>query len=495
MPTDTITEYGSIGLTPEQEANEAAAQITRYSTGTEPAALSSSSGADNFQSNIDPVITSANEAITQADQTKKDQETASSTSDKTTPPDPTADPVAAAEAAYLADLERQQKEAEDTYAALTAAATKSAKESIKVLTGSYKERRKLLEESNRQSQASWKQQFLRFGQAEYSPGMTADFMGQKEREGMATLTKLDNDYRAQVASINAAKDEGLYAIAAEKTKQLNSLTEKVNAQILANAKEAEEANDKLKESIIKTSRENTIVSLIKQYGITDPADIQNLTNFDDAGNATGDITLEEIDKVLKIMGLDAKSEMAGLSADYKTYNAMKKNGELSKDWSYTDYLAAVSAAKRAPKAGKSTTPGSDIVTDPDTETLVSYEEWYPEFLKTAEGQQIAEGLGGDNISLAKNLRKMYSDATMAYYRDNPSSTKKFTASNVPTPLRENLIADINNDFSLNDLIAAYPDLSSSYITSTYNSLKKKKEDEEESTLSTEDFLKELRGEE
>lgn len=54
------------------------------------------------------------------------------------------------------------------------------------------------------------------------------------------------------------------------------------------------------------SRENAIAGVIRQ-GITDPAEILDIVNFDDSGKQIGDISLEEINKILK-----------GTSPEYKT---------------------------------------------------------------------------------------------------------------------------------------------------------------------------------
>ena len=46
---------------------------------------------------------------------------------------------------------------------------------------------------------------------------------------------------------------------------------------------------------------------------------------------------------------------------------------------------------------------------------------------------------------------------------------------------KNLTADINAGESINDIVAAYPEISSSYIISTYNALAKKPEKKTKST--------------
>jgi len=53
----------------------------------------------------------------------------------------------------------------------------------------------------------------------------------------------------------------------------------------------------------------------------------------------------------------------------------------------------------------------------------SYEQWYPQYLKTSEGQALAKKFGGDNIGLAKELRSIYEDQNKGALQ-----TKNFTTS-------------------------------------------------------------------
>lgn len=485
----------------------AGVRMTRYSDGTkEPSTLSSANGADLFNTNIQPVIDSANQAVNDAAQVRDEKNKADQKKDTGTtdiPPDVQeemdsyVDPVEKARKTQEESWQRQMEDAVNTAAALTAAATKAAKANIAVLTNSWQERKALLKESNRRNEASWRQQFTRFGQAEYSPGMTADFIGQKEQEGMDKVKVLDSEYQTKVAEINAALTAGNAARAAKLTTDLQSIEDKMNASILEVAKETKATNDKLKEATKKASRENAIGDLITKYNITDATQLQDLINNDETGAQIGDVSLEEIDKVLKIMGLDPAGKMAGLTADYKTYQAMKKNGELEGDWTYTEYLAAVSAAKRAPKTSSST--DSDI-TD-SAGDIMTFEEFKfsdeaKQLLNQEMKRQVAEdGTASLTTATADSfLKKIYDENAAAYYRDNPDASKKYTASNIPTPLRENLMTDISNKFTLQELISAYPDISSSYITSTFNAVNKKKKSEEESTISDEEFINSLKGE-
>lgn len=343
-------------LFPSQQ--EAAASNSRLGTNPltrEPAVLSSRAGTSAFQKEVQPTIDSANAAT---DASRKAAEARSKEIAPTVeqlPPDVQAELDAnkseqeLVEEKQQAAWDRQEKTARETYQSLTLANKATAAAEINSLTGSWGERRQLLQESNRANVANWNQQFIRTGQAEYSPGMSSDLITGKELEGQRKVKQLDDEYNAAVAAVNAATSQKNFAAAADLTKTLSSIEDKALAQMRENAKEAADVNAKIREKTVQASREMAISDIVKQ-GITDPMDIQDYLNNTDAGKQIGDITLKEIQDTLKIVNPSA--DLSGLTADYRTFKALKDAKDpLVDNMNYFGYLRAVGNASRKPEDG------------------------------------------------------------------------------------------------------------------------------------------------
>lgn len=467
---DTLVDTGRSKLTGDQSAAIGSA-IGAFAPG-EPAVISSVAGERNFQSNVQPKIDTANGYVTAAQQKAIDAFKESfGIKDDPLPADVQGeldDGKTEEELLYdkrLKNYDKQEKDAKSTYNSLVLSNNQAAAAQIQAVTGQWQERRGLLEQSNHSNEESWKQQFFRYGQAEYSPGMTSDMITGKEREGMRKVKELDDDYNSTVASINSATQSKNFALAANLTQTLGQIEEKALSAMEANAKEARAVNEKMRENQIKVSRQSSIASLFQQ-GVTDPMEILDLINYHEDGTQVGDITLDEIQDTLKI--IDPTADMAGMSADLKTFKYLQKNGEIPKGWGYFDFLNASSNAKR-----KAAT-GAYVAQDAGQ----TYEEWYPEYLKTAPGQALAKQYGGsDNVKLSQELRKVFELQSGSVSRPDPKSN--YTATTIPAKIRTEMENDsAEESVTLQQLLAAYPDVSASYVTSTFNAFHKKKAETE-----------------
>lgn len=324
----------------------------------EPAVISSRSGAQAFQTTVQPKIDTANATVDAATAArvataKAAAEKAVSTGDPI--PQDVLDEINASTtpedqvyATQLAAWDKQEQAAKDSYANLTLASNASANAQISTLTGQWVARKQLLEQSNNADVANWNQQFIRSGQAEYSPGMTGTFITGKEQEGMAKVKALDDDYNAQIAQVNAALQQNDYELAAKLTSDLSDIQDKALAQMSENAKEAAAVNQKISDANTQATLEMTISNAVKQ-GITDPTEIQSYLDETGAGQQIGNVSLDDIAGVLKIV--NPAPDLSGLSADYKTYKYLQDNNDPAvQGLDYYGYLKAVHIASTNPPA-------------------------------------------------------------------------------------------------------------------------------------------------
>lgn len=337
-----------------------AAQLTGAPVANEPAALSTVSGKENFATNVQPAIDTANQTVAASSQLKATNAATQNESDALPQDvqnelDAQKTPEQIAYEQQIQSYDEQAQFVTDTYENLTLAATQSAQAQINSLTSQWNERRMLLEQQNKGVLANWNQQFIRFGQAEYSPGMTGQLLTDKEMEGARKVQELDDQYNAAVGSINSSLEEGNYARAAQMTQSLQDIKQKTLDLMAENARIARETNDALRENQARASRDSAIATLISQ-GITDPAQMLNFLNMDQNGEVTGDFTADEVSKVMKALTIDGNAK--NLSADLSTFQYIRDNfglpdniANLPPEQQYFEYLRTIKRAQATVSSG------------------------------------------------------------------------------------------------------------------------------------------------
>ena len=219
---------------------------------------------------------------------------------------------------------------------------------IQSIKAQYKARETQIKEINRREQLATDTALLLGGSARYTTSSTGISAAQ-ERAGIMELADLDAKEISAIAEAKAAQSEKKYKIASEKIDHVEKLRQEKVKKATEIANNIAEENKKARESMIKSSREYAIADLFKQ-GITDPADILDLVNYDNSGKQVGDITLKEIKDTLAIVNPD--EVFKGASADYQTYKIMQKQGDVPKNWSFFDYKTAIANATRKAGGGR-----------------------------------------------------------------------------------------------------------------------------------------------
>ena len=138
---------------------------------------------------------------------------------------------------------------------------------------------------------------IRFGTARYAPQLAGDIITAQERAGLRELATIRAKYDELIVQAKQAKNDKDYERLNEKRKEINDAKKAQDAAILELKKEQLKKTTELQTKLVQASRDSTIADLISQ-GITDPGKILNLLNFDENGNMIGDVTNEEVDKVL-----------------------------------------------------------------------------------------------------------------------------------------------------------------------------------------------------
>jgi hypothetical protein len=156
---------------------------------TEPTVLSTGTARSNFDTKIQPIIDRANTGLTEADMRKQQQKVEQQNAlanGEVTPPEIQAEldaaktPEQKANDDIMASFTKQSDAVTKAYKEMATAASRTSRAQIAVLENQLNDRKRMVEESNKSNLGTWRQQFIRTGQTEYSPGMTQDFISAKE---------------------------------------------------------------------------------------------------------------------------------------------------------------------------------------------------------------------------------------------------------------------------------------------------------------------------
>jgi len=222
-------------------------------------------------------------------------------------------------------LEDTYQSIADSYDSLALAREEAFNANLAELKSTYNERKEDIAQINKMNVAVVNQAGIRSGQSRYAPTMQADIVTQEEVAGQARLKKLDTEYQNTVRSARAALEAGNYELANKKAALILDLKEKAYDEAVANAKYAQELNEKTKEKKIQASRDLAVADLLSQ-GVTDPAMMLDYLNKTEDGKMVGDFTAKEIKDALGNLMPERKDNYTGLTSDLKEYYTMKDMG-------------------------------------------------------------------------------------------------------------------------------------------------------------------------
>ena len=186
---------------------------------------------------------------------------------------------------------------------------------------------------------------IRLG-SRYTGGAGGSFGGiisEEERQGIARIGDLDSQRQSAILAAQEAQRKGNWEVYVKQVDLAEKAYDERRKEVAELNKKQKEQDDKLKEEAKKQSRKLAISDVIAQ-GITNRNEIYNIINYDESGKLVGDIDLKEIDEML------GELDKAGYSTDLKTYDELKKRGEIPEgqtfmQWS-TQKKATESAADR-----------------------------------------------------------------------------------------------------------------------------------------------------
>ena len=175
---------------------------------------------------------------------------------------------------------------------------------------------------------------------------TADLVLDQINIGIQAISRLNSEENAAISDIQSAFDEKSFSLALTRFEALTKIREQRDKELA----DIEKAQVKALKELQEQERDVSIdlaISSLRDQGVTEAGDILELINVTEQGKVIGDVTLEEIEKRLKI--LEPDETLAGLSSDFKTYKFLQESEDPAVEGlSYFEFQAAVANAKRKP---------------------------------------------------------------------------------------------------------------------------------------------------
>jgi len=222
---------------------------------------------------------------------------------------------------------------------------KELKKEVLAISAQWESRIDTVKDINKRNTASLSAQLNRAG-GRFVVGTTQGIISESERQGVLAIGELEAQKQAAEIKAKQAVREYNYGVFVDLMDEIDDLKD-AKVEELSLLREAQQARDaELEEEKRQLGIDDVITNLIDQ-GITDESQLFDYANRNDSGELIGDISLEDISKRMKILQPD--DALAGLTADFKTYDYLRRINDPSVEGlSYIDYQKAVANAKRAP---------------------------------------------------------------------------------------------------------------------------------------------------
>ena len=235
-------------------------------------------------------------------------------------------------------------------------------------------------------------------------GVFGGIIAEEERQGVKRIGELESEKQSAISAAREAARSGNWLIYSKKVDiaekayaSQQDAVAKLNENLVKN-------NNEIKKQQIQASRDSAVGGLIEQ-GITDPAKLLNMLNFDESGKRIGDFTSKEIADNLKNLTVVEKA-IPGIVGEWI---AAKENDPAMAKFSLNDYInfkepgRALDLKEQQLRINKLQKDISETGSDADPYQLMAYAQQYATTGAIPTG--IPKGTFGIVSQAAKELPK------------------------------------------------------------------------------------------
>lgn len=194
----------------------------------------------------------------------------------------------------------EEKQQDDLIASMKKNLDESTKRQIDAIEQQFAIRKQQQAEIDRRMGEGINQSLLMGGSSRYAPISSDSIKATQSSAALMNIAELDAQEKTLINSAIQAQMDGNYKLLAEQVNLAETKRKEKQAASAELAKKISEENKKIKDQLIRASRDGAILGLIDQ-GITDPSKIIETLNYDDSGNLVGDFTFDEISKINKTL--------------------------------------------------------------------------------------------------------------------------------------------------------------------------------------------------
>lgn len=215
------------------------------------------------------------------------------------------------------------------------------------------------------------------GAAEYDPTFQAKTIGSIVTAGLNKVADLNIKMASAVAGLTQSFKENDMNAVLKTWNQYQEVSKNRTEALQKTVDQAQKAMDEAKKEQAIATRDTNIAKLFDQ-GITSASAIMEKLNSEG-----GSYSIKDVDEALKI--INPSADLAGLSADYRTFLALKKAGDSSvKNMNWLQYQKAVT------NATSKVTPPIPGTVSPITQSIIANPSLFDDLTPTVRGQVVSE---------------------------------------------------------------------------------------------------------
>ncbi len=205
----------------------------------------------------------------------------------------------------LSNANTQLKDLSQQFAGYNVDADPAFQSAVASINKNYEALNAAAQKANSQRASALQTLGLRGGTTQYAGGIQMGIEGEELNQANARIAALQNARDAAVSAARLAYQTGKFEEFTKKINAISQIRDDMNAELTTYNTTLAAATKKFQDTAGKASRDSAIANLLAQ-GVTDPKDILDSLNFDQAGNRVGTFTADEVANTIKNLAYDSK---------------------------------------------------------------------------------------------------------------------------------------------------------------------------------------------
>lgn len=223
------------------------------------------------------------------------------------------------------DLKAGEQEITSAFEVASKNADAATQNLINSIQGIYSARIQARQIQNKREEDTLSAFGVRQGTGRYAGEVQAGLLSAQERSGLQRIEEIAAEEASAITSATNALSEKKYSLFLRAREEVTNLRNEKQSVLQKLQEEALKTQREARQSEIQASRDGAVAGILKQ-GITDPAQVLNLLNYDEKGKQVGDFSAKEVQAAIK--SLAPEDNLKSLTGETKNFYALKEKGIL-----------------------------------------------------------------------------------------------------------------------------------------------------------------------